>query len=170
MEQDTVARDSAVVEPATSIRIPRIDHWFYIGVGIFVVLLSIAGFAPSVVSPPSRTVPLPFTLPVAVHALFGSAWVLLFLLQAVLVATRRTNLHRRVGVAGAVIAVAFVITGCWMFVQHAARGFDLSGDRCQVVLQSPQKWRWSLSPRSCCLAFSLGRQSGIAIDRRSINA
>ena len=54
--------------------------------------------------------------------------MLLFLLQAVLVATRRTNLHRRVGVAGAVIAVAFVITGCWMFVQHAARGFDLSGD------------------------------------------
>ena len=128
MEQDTVARDSAVVEPATSIRIPRIDHWFYIGVGIFVVLLSIVGFAPSVVSPTSRTVPLPFTLPVALHALFGSAWVLLFLLQAVLVATRRTNLHRRVGVAGAVIAVAFVITGCWMFVQHAARGFDLSGD------------------------------------------
>src|SRR6476469_4975410 len=119
MEQRTVERDSAVVEPATSLRMPRIDHWFYIGVGIFVVLLSIAGFAPSIVSPTARTVPLPFTLPVALHALCGSAWVLLFLLQAVLVATRRTNLHRRVGVAGAVIAVAFVITGCWMFVQHA---------------------------------------------------
>jgi len=114
--------------PSASVRVGRVGHWFYIGAGVFIVALSIAGFAPSLMWPESRTVALPFTLAVALHALFGSAWVVLFLIQATLVATRRTAVHRRLGVVGAVVAVGFVVTGCWMFVQHADRGFDLSGD------------------------------------------
>lgn len=128
IEKVNVERTSGVVEPTTSRRIRRIDHWFYIAIGTFVVLLSLAGFAPSLLWPASRTVALPFTLAVALHAFFGSAWVALFLIQAILVATRRTALHRRLGLVGAVVAVGFVLTGCWMFVQHADRGFDLSGD------------------------------------------
>src|SRR5258708_38223698 len=39
------------------------------------------------------------------HVLAFSGWILLFFTQTVLVASHRTDLHRRLGVAGAVLAL-----------------------------------------------------------------
>jgi hypothetical protein len=46
-----------------------------------------------------------------IHGVVFSAWVLLFAAQTTLVAARRTDLHRRLGVAGAVLAGMLLVLG-----------------------------------------------------------
>lgn len=105
-----------------------IDRWFYVGVALFVLALNIVSFGPSIVEPSNRTVPLPLPPLVVVHAAVSVAWLILLPLQATLVATNRTALHRRLGIAGVVLAAALVVTGPFVLIGEARRGFDLSGD------------------------------------------
>lgn len=118
----------ATAVSAPSGRRQRVDRWFYISVAVVMILFNIAAFAPSIVDPSGRKVPLPLTALVTVHAIIASAWLLLFLMQATLVATGRTSVHRRVGVAGMVLAIVFIVVGCLTTIEDARRGFDLSGD------------------------------------------
>ena len=104
------------------------EHRFYLFVGALVVLLSVAGFGPSLAQPSDRNVPLPLTPLVVTHAIAASMWVLLFVAQTVLVATGRTATHRRLGLSGVLVAIVFVVSGCFVSVEEARRGFDLSGD------------------------------------------
>lgn len=106
----------------------RVDRWFNISVALLMILLNIVAFLPPLVDSPARKVPLPLTPIVAAHAAVSAAWLLLFLLQAGLVATGRTQIHRYTGALGAVLAVAFVVLGSLTVIEEARRGFDLSGD------------------------------------------
>ena len=45
---------------------------------------------------------------VHVHAALFTAWVLLFVVQTAFIAQRRITLHRKLGIAGAVLAAAMV--------------------------------------------------------------
>ena len=56
------------------------------------------------------------------HGLIFTTWVLFFLSQTVLVATRRTYLHRRMGIAGAVLAVLVVVVGTAVAINRAKTG------------------------------------------------
>src|SRR5262245_20060742 len=115
----------AVVRPAAAKR-RRVGSWFYAGMGLVIVPLSIAGFGPSMVTPSTRNVPLPLTPLVTTHAILASGWLLLFVSQATLVATGRTAFHRRVGIAGTILAAVFLVQGYVMSVEAARRGFDLT--------------------------------------------
>jgi hypothetical protein len=57
-----------------------------------------------------------------VHGALFTAWVLLFIVQTALVASRRVAVHRRLGVAGAVLAAAMVVAGTIIAIATAARG------------------------------------------------
>jgi hypothetical protein len=46
---------------------------------------------------------------VQVHAFLFTSWILLFFAQSVLVASRRVDLHRRLGIAGAILAGLMVV-------------------------------------------------------------
>jgi hypothetical protein len=63
----------------------------------------------------------PITAMVHVHGLVMTAWILLFLTQALLVAKRRTDLHRKLGVGGAVLAIAVVALGVYTIAGSIAR-------------------------------------------------
>jgi hypothetical protein len=104
------------------------DRWFYVGVALLVIGLNALAFGPSLVAPSGRTMPLPLTGLVAVHSAISAAWLLVFLTQAGLIATGRTAVHRRLGIAGLLLAVALVVTGMFVVIEDARRGFDLSGD------------------------------------------
>jgi len=104
----------------------RVDRRFYIGAAVFMILLSAAGFGPSFVEQAKRNAP-PTTLVVA-HGVVAAMWLLLFLAQATLVATRRTALHRRVGKIGLVVATMMIILGWLTVIEFGRRGYDLSGD------------------------------------------
>jgi hypothetical protein len=73
------------------------------------VVLIVTGFAPTFFA---RSAAAPaLALPVLVHGVLGTAWVVLFATQTVLIAADRTNWHRRLGWAGAAVTAAFVATG-----------------------------------------------------------
>ena len=61
------------------------------------------------------------------HGALAGASLLFFLVQATLVATHRTAIHRRFGIAGAFIAVAMIAVGS-LVIDLTRRGYDLSGD------------------------------------------
>ena len=104
----------------------RVDHWFYIGVALLMILLNVAAFGPSLVNPSGRLGPL--TTLVAAHAIVSFGFLLFFLAQVTLVATRRTAVHRRFGTVGGVLAAALIVVTYAMSIEMLRRGYDLSGD------------------------------------------
>jgi len=99
---------------------------FYVGAAVFVILLNMAGFLPSLIDQSRRVGP-PTWL-VTAHGALAGAWLLFFLIQTTLVATRRTAIHRRLGVAGLFIAFAMIAIGSLTVIDLTRRGYDLSGD------------------------------------------
>ena len=62
---------------------------------------------------------------VHVHGLVMTLWIVLFISQVGLVAARRTDLHRRLGVASAILAAVVVIVGIATAIEGAKRGVSL---------------------------------------------
>ena len=103
------------------------DRMFYGGMAVALALTVFSGFAPTyyarLLSGPKATLSGgPFTRLVHLHAALFTAWVLLFLTQTALVAARRVAVHRRLGVAGGVLAAAMVAAGTALAVATAKRG------------------------------------------------
>jgi hypothetical protein len=101
------------------------ERTFFVGMAGVFLLLVFLGFAPSyylrgIVRPYAPLVP-PTPL-VHLHALLFSSWVALFVVQTGLVAARRTDLHRRLGVLGVVLASAMILVGTLTALRQAARG------------------------------------------------
>ena len=118
--------------PAESATPRRIERWFYLAVAVSMLLLSFAGFSPSIADQ-SRRNALPTPLVVA-HGALALAWLVLFLAQAALAATRRLAVHRRLGRVGPLLAVAMIVVGYVVTTTMVRRGFDLSGDLNRVLL------------------------------------
>lgn len=55
-----------------------------------------------------------------VHGALMTAWLALFITQSILVETARTDVHRKLGLSGGVLASAIVVVGPIVAV-HAAR-------------------------------------------------
>lgn len=55
----------------------------------------------------------PISVMVHVHGLIMTAWIILFIAQTLLVANRRTDLHRRLGIGGAILAGIVVPLGLY---------------------------------------------------------
>jgi hypothetical protein len=51
------------------------------------------------------------SLPIHIHAVVFIGWIVLFIVQAVLVSSHRTRVHRRVGAVGFWLATAVVLIG-----------------------------------------------------------
>ncbi len=120
---------TATVAPALlRTSIGSYDRVFYSTMSIAMAATVFAGFASTYYVPlmgdgPAATVSGgPFTSIVHLHGALFTAWVGLFLIQTTLVATRRVGVHRRLGVAGAVLAASMVAVGVSVAVATAARG------------------------------------------------
>lgn len=105
---------------------------FYVGAGVFSILLAFAGFGPSLIDHSRRYAP-PSGLYLA-HGATTLAWLALFLTQAALVARGRVAVHRRLGWAGPVMAAAVIVLGVSIVIDGAFRQSDLSGDVARLVL------------------------------------
>jgi hypothetical protein len=106
---------------------PFVERWFFTSLAIMMIVVSIAGFAPAIVSPAGRRAPL--TLLASVHGVVFLAWLLLFLAQSLLAATGRIGLHRRLGLASVVLLALMISSGFLTTTAMVRRGFDLSGDQ-----------------------------------------
>lgn len=90
------------------------------------ILIQIAGFGPSLADRSMRNEG-PSWL-VIIHGAVAGAWLLLFLGQATLVATRRTSIHRRLGAIAPTLMVVMVVLIFQTTIEMVRRGHDLSGD------------------------------------------
>ena len=104
------------------------DRMFYSGMAITMAIVVFVGFAPTFYlrnqfgAPVSVSGATSLTTLVVLHGVLFTAWVLLFILQTALVATHRVAIHRRMGVAGVVLAVLMLFAGVRTAIQAAARG------------------------------------------------
>jgi len=98
---ETSTASSRVLHGAT-------DQRFYTWVAVGVALIVFAGFAQTYYLKAFFGTP-PLSLLFHIHGLLMTAWFVLFFVQVRLVAAHRTDLHRRLGVAGAVLAGLIVV-------------------------------------------------------------
>ena len=120
----------------TEAQVSRRDRAFYVGMAIAVMATVFFGFAPSYylksfthITHYPTGVPLSLSLAplIHIHAMVFSAWILLFVTQSTLVAAGRTDVHRRLGVAGAVLAPVMIILGFMTAVRGARDGWNPGG-------------------------------------------
>jgi hypothetical protein len=98
------------------------DRRLYVLAAIITPLIVLAGFARTYYLKPFFGTPdLPGRI-VHLHGIVMTAWVLLFIVQISLVATRRTRVHQRLGIAGGVLAALVVVVGVLTALFAAARG------------------------------------------------
>src|SRR5688500_7081982 len=104
----------------------RSDRIFFTTMSLLLAAVVFAGFAPTYyLRSAYRAEPLARVF--HVHGALFTAWILLLVAQTSLVAGRRVDLHRKLGVAGAVLAVLMVVAGYEAAMTAARRGFSLPG-------------------------------------------
>jgi hypothetical protein len=95
---------------AAAIRTRRRTRRFYVGMALAIAITVFAGFSRTYFLKAHFGTP-QLSVLLQVHGLVFTTWVLFFLAQTMLVAGGRTYLHRRMGVAGAVLAALVLIVG-----------------------------------------------------------
>ncbi len=98
------------------------DRRLYIAAAILTPLIVLAGFARTYYLKPFFHTPDLANWIVQIHGVVMTAWVVLFVTQISLVATRRTRVHQRLGILGGVLAALVVIVGVLTALKAAARG------------------------------------------------
>jgi hypothetical protein len=83
---------------------------FYVGMAIAIAIVVFAGFSRSYFLKAYFGSP-DLSLLLHIHGVVFTSWVLFLVAQTTLVATGRTYIHRRMGVAGAVLAGLLVVVG-----------------------------------------------------------
>jgi hypothetical protein len=145
---------------------PRVDRWFFIVVGLLMIFLNFVAFGPSIIDPSGRRMPLPFTPLVAAQGVVSTAFLFVFLAQATLVATGRTDVHRRLGIIGALLAAALIVLGYFALVGEARRGFDLSGDLSSLPAPPGMEVASIMSPVIQLLLFGMLFGAGLLYRHR----
>ncbi len=104
----------------------RYDRVFYGGMGLILAAIAVAGFAPTFYlrswfgAPPTVGGATELTPLAQLHGAVFTAWMVLFIVQTSLIASARVKVHRRLGIAGAVLAAMMIVVG-WMTATSAAR-------------------------------------------------
>jgi hypothetical protein len=90
------------------------------------------------------------------HGLVMTLWFVLFVVQARLVAARRIDLHRRLGIAGATVAALVFVVGVSTAINAAARG----------VSPGPPPLVFLVVPLGDMLVFATLAGAGLLLRRR----
>jgi hypothetical protein len=98
----------------------RFDHLFFPGVAWLMLILVFVGFAPSYYLAGALRAPLP-SLAIHVHAIVFTCWILLLIAQTSLTVAGRVDIHRRLGIAGFLLACSMLIVGVWAATDQLAR-------------------------------------------------
>jgi hypothetical protein len=98
----------------------RPRRFFYTGIVAVLILAVLAGFAPSYVSRIEGAEPIPGF--VHAHAAVFTLWLLVMLAQTLLIGAGRTDWHRRLGLAAAVLVLPMLALGYQTAIFGARRG------------------------------------------------
>ncbi len=100
---------------------PGVDRRFYTFMGLLVAAIILLGFGKTYYLKGLFGTPALPTL-VHVHGLVMTTWFVLFIVQAKLVADHRVHLHRKLGMFGALVALAVLVLGPLTAIQAARLG------------------------------------------------
>ena len=119
------------------------DRVFYSSMAIAMALTVLIGFGPTFYlkalgGGPMITVNgLLFTPLVHLHGVLFTGWVVLFIAQTALVASHRVAVHRRMGIAGGLLAALMTTVGTATVIKGAARGVASPGADPLVFMAIP---------------------------------
>ena len=108
------------------------DRVFYSSLAIVMALTVLVGFGQTyyfrLLSGTATTLTGGAITPIVqLHGIAFSAWVLLFVVQTLLVASRRVHVHRRLGYASIALAVTMVVVGLRTAIEAARKGASPPG-------------------------------------------
>jgi hypothetical protein len=172
MTTQVLARESV----ATQVRRRTVSRDpFFAVMSAATLLIVLSGFAPTLyLRPVFKPVPIPGYL--YIHGIVLTSWFVWFAMQTLLIQTRRTALHRRLGVAGAVLAVAVPFAGLLatsgVVGRVVARGIALDADASAIgigvsgpVVQFLAGVVWN--NLSSAVTFAVLAWAGILLRRRA---
>lgn len=133
----------------------RLDRRLYVLAALGAVLVVFAGFAKTYYLKLALGTP-SLSLLVHAHGLVMTTWFVLFVVQTQLVAAGRTDLHRRLGVFGAALAVAVLVVGAATAITAAKLGHS----------PGPPPLQFLVVPFGDLLVFLLLVSLGLAYRRR----
>jgi len=97
----------------------NMDRIFFTGMALAAALIVLVGFAPTYFL---RSAELPELRPLyQIHGALFTSWILLLIAQTSLIAARRTDIHRKLGIAGAVLAAAVFALGVTVSIETLRR-------------------------------------------------
>jgi len=131
------------------------DRRFYLTAAVAATLVVFAGFARTYYLRHAFDAPALSGL-VHIHGLVMTLWFALFVTQTVLVAARRTDLHRRLGAAGAGLAILVMVIGVATAITAARLG----------VSPGPPPLVFLAIPLGDILVFAVLVAAGLSLRRR----
>ena len=107
--------------PSLTAPIARRDDLFFGGMGMVIAIIVFLGFAPTFYLSTRYGGP-PLSALRIVHGTLFTGWIVLFNVQVLLIASDRVNVHRALGVIGALLAAAMVPMGVTLAIVSARAG------------------------------------------------
>ena len=129
----------AVAQPAKiAAQVPgrRYDHRFFALTTALMLLTVAIGFGPTYYFAGAWRAPLPSRI-IHVHGALFSSWILMLVVQTSLVSAKRVDIHRRLGIAGFIIALAMIIVGPIAATDSLVRGGRIAGRDVQAFYLIP---------------------------------
>jgi FtsH-binding integral membrane protein len=116
----TVAMPESPVKTAPSLPGRRFDHIFFSSMAVLMLITVFVGFAHTYYLAGVFRAPLPSPI-IHIHGAVFSLWMILLITQATLVSAGRVDIHRRLGIAGVVLAALMVVLGVWAATDSLVR-------------------------------------------------
>jgi FtsH-binding integral membrane protein len=123
----TIAMRPAVsAKPVRVVPGPRFDHLFFSSMSLLMLASVFLGFAATYYLAGIFRAPLP-SLIIHLHGAAFSCWILLLVTQTSLVSAGRVDIHRRLGIAGFLLACLMVILGVLAATDSLVRNANPAG-------------------------------------------
>jgi hypothetical protein len=106
--------------PSIGVAGRRFDNIFFSAMAVLILGTVFLGFAHSYYLAGIFRAPLPSPI-VHIHGAVMSCWILLFIVQISLVSAGRVDIHRRLGIAGFLLACMMVVLGVWAATEQLVR-------------------------------------------------
>jgi len=104
----------------------RYDHCFFSGMALLILASVFLGFAHTYYLAGVFHAPLPSRI-IHIHGAVFSTWILLLITQTSLVAAGRVDIHRRLGIAGFLLACLMIVLGVLAATEALSRPNSPSG-------------------------------------------
>lgn len=123
----TVTGDPRVEVSTASLPGRRFDHVFFTSMALVMLVTVFAGFAHTYYLAGLYRAPLPSRI-IHIHGAVFSCWILLLIAQTSLVSAGRTDIHRRLGMAGLFLACLMIVVGTMAATDALVRNAPVGRD------------------------------------------